>query len=103
MPTKAEQDELCNKSNCTWTRTTINGVEGWKVVSKKSDYEGNWIFLPEAGKRHETSLENVGIGCYWSSSLSTDYPFYAYYLEFCDQSWYENYRCDGLSVRPVCP
>ncbi|MBR5532185.1 MAG: T9SS C-terminal target domain-containing protein, partial [Bacteroidales bacterium] len=36
MPTKAEQDELRNTDNCTWEWTTLNGVEGYKVISKKN-------------------------------------------------------------------
>ena len=43
MPTKAEQDELRNTDNCTWEWTTQNGVNGYKVTSKKN---GNSIFLP---------------------------------------------------------
>jgi hypothetical protein len=43
MPTRAEQDELRN--NCTWTWTTQNGVNGYKVTGTN----GNSIFLPAAG------------------------------------------------------
>ena len=45
MPTKAEQDELRN--NCTWTWTTLNGVDGYRVTGPN----GNSIFLPAAGFR----------------------------------------------------
>ena len=55
MPTNAEFEELLNTSNCTWTWTTLNGVSGYKVVSKKSGYAGNWIFLPAAGCRGGTN------------------------------------------------
>ena len=40
MPTRAEQEELRN--NCTWTWTTQNAVNGYKVTSKTN---GNSIFL----------------------------------------------------------
>ncbi len=106
MPTKAEQDELRNTDNCTWTWTTMNGVNGYKVVSKKSGYAGNWIFLPAAGYRLDTSLNNVGsYGYYWSSSLYTSNPNNAYYLYFNSSNvdWRSNYRYYGHSVRPVCP
>ena len=106
MPTKAEFDELRNTSNCTWTWTTENGVNGYKVVSKKSGYEGNYIFLPAAGCRDGTDLNYVGSGgIYWSSSLYTDYPSYAYNLGFNSSSYRTSYygRDDGTSVRPVCP
>ena len=106
MPTKAEFDELRNTSNCTWTWTTENGVNGYKVVSKKSGYEGNYIFLPAAGYRIGTYLYDVGsYGRYWSSSLYTDYPHCAYYLNFDSGRYYtgNNDRRYGHSVRPVCP
>ena len=105
MPTKDEFDELCNSSNCTWTWTTVNGVNGYKVVSKKSGYEGNYIFLPAAGFRSGTYLDDVGsYGGYWSSSLYTDDPDVAYCLGFGSSNFYTsyNFRYNGISVRPVC-
>ncbi|MCQ2071726.1 MAG: PEGA domain-containing protein [Bacteroidaceae bacterium] len=107
MPTKAEQDELRNTSNCTWTWTTMNGVNGYKVVSKKSGYAGNYIFLPAAGFRYDTTLYSVGSrGVYWSSSLVASSPTYAYSLCFYSGNvdWYNSgRRYGGHSVRPVCP
>ena len=105
MPTYAEWDELSNTSNCSWTWTTINGVNGYKVQSKKSGYTDNWIFLPAAGRRLDSRLDSVGsLGYYWSSSLDTDYPFFAWNVDFYSdpvrRSYYVN-RCYGLSVRPV--
>ncbi len=101
MPTKAEQDELREK--CTWTWTTQNGVNGYKVTSKSN---GKSIFLPAAGCRYVSSLRYAGSsGRYWSSSLGTDGPSDAYYLGFgaSDVGWYYDYRFYGQSVRPVCP
>ena len=106
MPTKAEQDELRNTDNCTWTWTTMNGVNGYKVVSKKSGYAGNWIFLPAAGYRGGTALYRVGsYGYYWSSSLNTGSPGGAYCLYFGSGGvgWNNDSRDYGQSVRPVCP
>ncbi|MCQ2071721.1 MAG: Ig-like domain-containing protein [Bacteroidaceae bacterium] len=105
MPTDAEFNELLNSSNCTWTWTTMNGVNGYKVVSKKSGYAGNWIFLPAAGCRDDADLRNVGSdGGYWSSSLYWSYNCYAYGLGINSGGSYtgNGYRCRGLSVRPVC-
>ena len=101
MPTSAEQDELRN--NCTWTCTKINGVEVYKVTS---NINGNFIFLPTAGYRYDSSLDNAGYsGDYWSSSLYTDNPNYAYELfirsDHVGRS--DNKRYYGQSVRPVCP
>ena len=104
MPTKGEFTELFN--NCTWTWTKLNGVNGYRVTSKKSGYTDRSIFLPAAGYRGDTSLGNVGsYGNYWSSSLYTGGPFSAWIVVF--GSGYRNasngYRFYGLSVRPVCP
>ena len=99
MPTRAEQDELCK--NCTWTWTTQNGVDGYKVTGPN----GNSIFLPAAGGRYGTRLDSSGsYGFCWSSSFSGSDSNYADRLYFysgnydCDI----NPRCFGFSVRPVC-
>ena len=104
MPTDAELTEL--RDNCTWIWTTQNGVNGYRVTSNKEGYTDKSIFLPAAGFRVGSSLYYAGsYGYYWSSSLYTGCPYYAYELSFGsgDVSWYYNYRCCGQSVRPVCP
>ena len=100
MPTGAELTEL--RENCTWTWTTQNGVNGYKVTSKKN---GNSIFLPAAGCRYDSSLDYAGSrGYYWSSSLFTDYPLNAWSVYFNSDNVYgDSYsRRYGFSVRPVC-
>ena len=100
MPTRAEQEELQN--NCTWTWTTQNGVNGYKVTSKSN---GNSIFLPAAGYRNDSSLDGAGsYSRYWSSSLDTDYPSLAWYVYFRSDGVGRNsaFRDSGFSVRPVC-
>ena len=100
MPTRAEQDEL--RDNCTWTWTTQNGVNGYKVTSKTN---GNSIFLPAADNRYGTSVVNVGsYGYYWSSSLDESYPYNAYYFFFNSGGvdWYSDGRYYGHTVRAVC-
>ena len=99
MPTKAEQNEL--RQQCTWTWTSKGGVNGYQVTGPN----GKSIFLPAAGYRIDISLYSVGsYGYYWSSSLSTDYPDYAYNLDF--GSGYVHWNFDGRyyggGVRPVC-
>ena len=112
MPTKAEQDEL--RSNCTWTWTTMNGINGYLVTSNREGYTDRSIFLPAAGYRGDSLLSGVGsLGYYWSSSLYTDYLREAWYVYFySDGVFYgvsdgveANYsnRSEGSSVRPVCP
>lgn len=101
MPTAAEWDEL--RDNCTWTWTTQNGINGYQVTSKTNS---NSIFLPAAGYRSVTGLNDVGrYGLYWSSSLREYDPDYAWYLYFDsgDVGRGSGYRSYGRSVRPVCP
>ena len=104
IPTDEEWTELLTVSKCSWTWTTIDGVNGFKVQSKISGYTDNWIFLPAAGYRGYDVLGSVGSGCcYWSSSLYTDYPSCAFliadYLSHGEMGYIYRYR--GLSVRPV--
>ncbi len=106
MPTSAELDELRNENNCTWTWTTLNGVNGYKVQSKKAGYTDNWIFLPAAGFRDESTIGRVdNEGNYWSSSLFTGDSYMAHQFYFFGSSSVNmcvNPRLLGLSVRPVC-
>ena len=104
LPTTEEQEEL--RDNCKWEWTTQNGVEGYKVTSKKKGYTENSIFLPAAGCRSDSSLHHAGSRIYcWLSSLRTDYPNRAYGLfliyNTVDRANMERYH--GHSVRPVCP
>ena len=104
MPTYDEFRELID--NCTWTWTTMNGVSGYKVTSKKSGYSSRSIFLPAAGYRYDTSLYYAGeYGIYWSSSLYTGSPYNARSLLFYSggHGTGNSRRYFGQSVRPVCP
>ncbi|MBR4845620.1 MAG: hypothetical protein IKU98_04275 [Bacteroidaceae bacterium] len=98
MPTKAEQDEL--RESCTWSWTTLNGVEGYKVTSSN----GNSIFLPAAGYRYGTSLNGAGsYGYYWSATpySGSNYAYSLYFLSGGYDWDYCSYRNLGHSVRPV--
>ncbi len=99
MPTKAELDELWN--NCTWSWTTQNGVEGYKVKG----INGNSFFLPAAGYMSDGRICHAGTyGGYWSSSLYTRDPVYAYIFILGSDEGCDNSFRNGLSsVRPVCP
>ena len=99
MPTNEEWQELYN--TCTNVWTTQNGVNGLCFTGPN----GNSIFIPAAGCRHESSHYYAGSnGLYWSSSLNTDSPNYAWRISFssggCNISGGGN-RFFGLSVRPV--
>ena len=103
IPTNDEMTELYEK--CTWTWTTQNGINGYKVTSKSN---GNSIFLPATGYYNSSSLlTNVGSsGYYWSNTRDASNSDNAYALRFHSAmveiggGWN---RCAGLPIRPVCP
>lgn len=101
MPTDAEWTEL--RTKCIWTWTTNyngTGVKG-RIVTATN---GNSIFLPAAGRRNDTGLYDAGSdGYFWSSSLFTDDPHYAWLVGFGSDNVRRgrSYRCNGLSFRPV--
>ena len=101
MPTDAEWTEL--RTKCTWTWTTNyngTGVMGQIVTTTN----GNSIFLPAAGSRESVSLNGAGFdGYYWSSSLNTGGPEFAWFVNFGSGGVDRGYgsRYYGQSVRPV--
>ncbi len=104
MPTQSEWDELL--SHCNWEWTSINGVNGIRVTSTVSGYEGSQIFLPAAGDDWGYGLGTNGY--YWSSSLGTSASGWsnisaAYDIEFdaSSLSVFSVARFLGLSIRPV--
>lgn len=102
MPTDAEWTEL--RENCTWEWTSMNGVNGCKVTSNKPGYTDKYIFLPAAGGRNGRNLYVSGSnGFYWSLSLYTGQPEFAWLVNFysSDVSRNNNNRWLGYSVRPV--
>ena len=105
MPTTAEWQALYNNTTFTWTANYNNtGVAGYEVKGKDA-YASKSIFLPAAGYFYGTSVRLVGSnGDYWSSSLSTGNPAYAYGLYFNSDDVSpagSNGRYYGQSVRPV--
>ena len=99
MPTRAEYWELLN--NCTWTWTTQNGVNGYKVTSKTN---GNYIFLPAAGWRNGSSHDSAGkSGWYWGSTPDGSNANASSGLDFTSlfQGVNSYFRDGGQSVRPV--
>ena len=100
MPTERELSDL--KSKCTWSWTTINGVDGYRICGK-GDYTSASIFLPCAGYGYGASLRSAGLnGGYWSSRPYSDSN------NACDLTFYSGNRyalssdrLNGQSVRPV--
>ena len=99
MPSLEQIKELWD--NCTLQWTQRNGVNGQLVTGPN----GNTMFLPAAGYRRDESLNNAGSdGYYWSRTLDSVYPYYAYYLYFYSGNWgYRsgNNRSRGRTVRAV--
>ena len=98
-PTAAEWTWL--RENCTWSWTTLNGVNGMLVTS---NVNGNQIFLPAAGTQYYAELQDSGSwGYYWSSSLFWSQSYFASTViisnSVVDQNWHQ--RFFGSSVRPV--
>lgn len=100
-PSKEQWEEL--KANTTSEWTTRNFVAGREFTSKKN---GKTIFLPAAGYRYrwDDGLYGAGsYGYYWSSSLHTSHPDYAWFFYFGSDSADADgrYRNLGQSVRAV--
>jgi hypothetical protein len=100
MPSKAQMKEL--KTCCSWTWTSINGVNGQLVTGPN----GNTLFLPASDYgSYSGMIGNVGsIGYYWSHTLDHTEPFWAYILEFdseLERADVWGQRCAGYSVRAV--
>lgn len=67
--------------------TTLGGVNGVKVTSKKAG-NNNWIFLTAADYRSGTSFDDNGnYGDYWSATACNDddhaFPFF-----FCNYDFF---------------
>ena len=101
MPTLEQINELVN--NCTWERTTINGVNGQLVTGPN----GNTLFLPAAAwyeNDNEVSQYSLGdVGDYWSRTLESYRPQVAFNIRFNDWGIYvhSDNRSYGRSVRAV--
>ena len=97
MPSLEQIKELCDSTYTTAEWTTLNGVNGRKITSKKND---NWIFLPAAN----IIITAGSSGIYWSRTLYMGMDDDAVTLEFYKDKWFfdsHNPRYHGLSVRPV--
>ena len=104
MPTSVEWQELYDNTTSAWTDNYDNtGVAGRVFTSKKDT--SKTLFFPAAGYRKSTDVHIAGsYGYYWSSSLYSEYPFYAYHMLFDSDDVNQqnvNIRHLGYTVRPV--
>ena len=66
MPSKDQFDELKNSDYTTIEKTTLNGIDGVKVTSKKN---GKTLFFPEAGEYWYENFTHNDSGTYWTRSV----------------------------------
>ncbi|WP_146739342.1 fibronectin type III domain-containing protein [Pseudoprevotella muciniphila] len=114
MPTKADIKELLDNTSTQWVDNyNGTGVAGMRFTGAN----GNDLFLPAAGDRAGTLLNNAGSdGYYWSSSLGCDVSdsgeatgrpwearelYFSSYGAWCGPGG--NPRYVGFPVRPVRP
>ena len=99
MPSKDEFLELMDTLNCAWIYTSMNGMTGYKIESKKN---GNSIFLPESSDSH-----GCGGGLYWANCIEPDLAAAApnlYFNHAMNRLYINTYIRDvGLTIRPVLP
>ena len=105
-PTLADFRELTNQKLTTIKETTLNGVAGYQITSKKN---GNSIFIPFAGfknssapKKEISSSESVAV-CMTNQRRIDDQVFNCWTFAFEKDRIrrYGKRRPDGISVRPV--
>ena len=98
MPTKEQFQELYD--NCKWIRSTVNGVNGYLVVSKINKAS---LFFACSGNGSGSSWSSRGsYGFYWSASFLSAVgarSLYFYSGGVLPQSNY--YRYYGFAGRPV--
>lgn len=105
-PTLADFRELTNQKLTTIKKTTLNGVAGYQITSKRNKKS---IFIPCAGFKQDkpqtreiSSSEEVAI-CMTNLRRIDDKVFNAWSFAFQDDriARYGKRRPDGISVRPV--
>ena len=97
IPSLKQIKELCDSTYTTAEWTTLNGVTGRKITSRKN---GNSIFLPAAN----IIITAGSSGIYWSRTLYMGMDDDAVTLEFYKDKWFfdsHTPRYYGLRIRPV--
>lgn len=105
-PTLADFRELTNQKLTTIKKTTLNGVAGYQITSKKN---GKSIFIPFAGfKRDKPQTREISadeeVAVCMTNLRRIDYMVYnAWSFAFQNDriGRYGKLRTDGISIRPV--
>ena len=106
-PTLADFRELTNQKYTTIKKTTLNGVAGYQITSKKNNKKS--IFIPFAGFRNdkpqtrEISSDQTVAVCMTNLRCIDDKVFNAWSFAFEQDriGRYGKRRPDGISIRPV--
>lgn len=87
-----------NTADAAFTANTITTAEQWKTLE-----DAGAVFLPAAGDRYDTRVDDVGgYGNYWSSSpYGTNYACCVRFKSDNLNPTTSLYRCNGFSVRLV--
>lgn len=105
-PTLADFRELTNQKLTTIKKTTLNGVAGYQITSKKN---GKSIFIPFAGfKRDKPQTRDISADeevavCMTNLRRIDDMVYNAWTFAFQNDriGRYGKLRPDGISIRPV--
>lgn len=105
-PTLADFRELTNQKLTTIKKTTLNGVAGYQITSKKN---GKSIFIPFAGfkrdkpQTREISADEEVAVCMTNLRRIDDMVYNAWTFAFQNDriGRYGKLRPDGISIRPV--
>lgn len=105
-PTLADFRELTNQKLTTIKKTTLNGVAGYQITSKKN---GKSVFIPFAGfKRDEPQTREISANeevavCMTNLRRIDDRVYNAWTFAFQNDriGRYGKLRPDGISIRPV--
>lgn len=105
-PTLADFRELTNQKLTTIKKTTLNGVAGYQITSKKN---GKSIFIPCAGfkrdkpQTREISADEEVAVCMTNLRRIDDMVYNAWTFAFQNDriGGYGKLRPDGISIRPV--
>lgn len=99
IPTKLQMEEL--RRQCDWVSAVVNGVNGYKVFGKN----GNYIFLPAAGKKAPTIRDYNSRGYYMTATLVPsnikNYTYLFFKVSSIEISKYGLERCQSSTVRAV--
>ena len=105
IPTEAEWEELCDRCNCAWEWTSVEGTPGYRVTSRKAGYTDKSIFLPAAGYYRGCSIEGADTsGYYWSSTRNrpfADRAICLYFIPTFIGIGNNGFRNGGFTIRPV--